>query len=522
MNKLLLVLTLLLLVLPQYSHAQATTPMPSANTEVSVNADNIEQLIKTLESETARKEFIDNLKTLKDAADNQDGEKSEEKSAEETEAAVEDAALSLTDKLGLDSQTESFIASYEQFLEDTNLNSSTVGKLILSLLAFTGMFVLFFINQKFCFALRNRLLKLKDKYSLTHDRFRIYARFLRYSGYVLIGCLFIFTLLTIWDLSGYGFLTLDQTKAITMYALNIIFVLALALLLWEGVNSVLEYSVGKMDAEQCNRIQTLMPIIRNILFMVFVVIFTLILLSEIGINILPLLAGAGIFGIAVGFGAQTMVKDFLTGFIIIMEDLIQVGDVAKVGDRIGLVEKVTVRKVQLRDLAGIVYTVPFSEISIIENYTKEFSYYILDVGVAYREDTDEVVGLLREIDEEMREDDNFKDLILSPIEILGVDQFADSAVVIKARIKTRPIKQWDVGREFNRRMKYKFDEHGVEIPFPHQTIYFGEDKEGNAPAGQIMLQQEKAQKKKALPKKKKKVEEPEPEIEERDGRGDNG
>ena len=233
--------------------------------------------------------------------------------------------------------------------------------------------------------------------------------------------------------------------------------------------------------------QTLLPIVRNVLFFVFSILFTLVLLSELGVDIMPLLAGAGVVGIAVGFGAQTMVKDFLTGFIIIMEDLIQVGDVATLGDKTGIIEKITIRKVQMRDLDGTVYTVPFSEISVVSNLTKEYSYYLMDIGIAYREDPDEVIGYLREIDEEMREDENFKDLILEELHILGVDQFGDSAIIIKARIKTLPIKQWDVGREFNRRMKYKFDKHGIEIPFPHQTLYFGEDKKGHAPPAYIKM-----------------------------------
>jgi small conductance mechanosensitive channel len=264
----------------------------------------------------------------------------------------------------------------------------------------------------------------------------------------------------------------------------------LAVAVWEGVNAVLDNILHRADYKESMRLQTVMPIIRNVIFIGFMVMFTLILLSELGINVIPLMAGAGVLGIAIGFGAQTMVKDFLTGFTIILEDLIQVGDVVTLGGKTGLIEKITIRKVQMRDLSGIVYTIPFGDVTIIENMTKNFSYYVMDIGVAYREDTDEVVALLREIDEDMRQDENFKNLILEPIEILGVDAFADSAVIIKARIKTRPIKQWDVGREFNRRMKYKFDEHGIEIPFPHQTIYFGVDKDGTAPPAPIKIEKE--------------------------------
>jgi len=135
----------------------------------------------------------------------------------------------------------------------------------------------------------------------------------------------------------------------------------------------------------------------------------------------------------------------------------------------------------------VVHTIPFSSISTISNLTKEFSFYVFDVGVAYREDVDEVIKVLHEIGEELIADPEFNALIKDPLEVFGVDRFDDSAVVIKARIKTMPIKQWTVGREFNRRMKNKFDELGIEIPFPHQTIYFGEDKTGSAPPAHVEI-----------------------------------
>jgi small-conductance mechanosensitive channel len=143
--------------------------------------------------------------------------------------------------------------------------------------------------------------------------------------------------------------------------------------------------------------------------------------------------------------------------------------------------------VRLRDLSGTVHTIPFSAISTVSNLTKDFSYYLFNVAVAYREDVDEVMGVLRAIGREMQEDPEFRPLILEPLEILGLDTFADSAVIVKARIKTLPIKQWSVGREFNRRMKRRFDELGIEIPFPHTTLYFGADKKGRAPAAQVVL-----------------------------------
>nr|WP_277602523.1 mechanosensitive ion channel family protein [Parahaliea mediterranea] len=215
---------------------------------------------------------------------------------------------------------------------------------------------------------------------------------------------------------------------------------------------------------------------------VLVLFAGMVLLSEVGINVVPLLAGAGVLGIAIGFGAQTLVKDFLTGFTIIAEDLVHIGDVVTVGGRTGEVMRLTIRKIELRALDGTVHTVPFSEISVVDNLTKDYSYYMLNVGIAYREDTDAVVDCLLEVDRALREDRGFSHLILEPLEVLGVDRFGDSAVVIKARSKTRPHDKWTVGREFNRRMKYAFDERNIEIPFPHQTLYIGEDKHGRPQA----------------------------------------
>jgi small conductance mechanosensitive channel len=194
-------------------------------------------------------------------------------------------------------------------------------------------------------------------------------------------------------------------------------------------------------------------------------------------------------GLAVGFGAQTLVKDVINGLFILLQDLISVGDVAVFGDKGGLVEAVGLRTVTLRDLAGNVHVIPNSSIETVTNMTKGYSRYVFDVGVAYRENVDEVMEVLRELGEEMQNDPTYKEDILEPLEILGVDSFADSAVIIKARITTKPIRQWAVGREFNRRMKKAFDERGIEIPFPHHTIYMGEPKEALAPALQVHLEE---------------------------------
>ncbi|MGD9975113.1 MAG: mechanosensitive ion channel family protein, partial [Desulfatirhabdiaceae bacterium] len=233
------------------------------------------------------------------------------------------------------------------------------------------------------------------------------------------------------------------------------------------------------------RLRTLLPLIRKALSIVLTVMVMMILLSEFGVNIGPLLAGAGIIGLAVGFGAQKLVQDVITGIFILLEDAVGIGDVVTVAGVGGLVEDISIRSIRLRDLSGNVHTIPFSSVDTVTNMTRLYSYYVIDIGVAYREDTDQVSDVCREIVENMRSEPEFNPDILEPLEILGVDRFDDSAVIIKARIKTRPIRQWAVGREFNRRMKKRFDELGIEIPFPHQTIYFGVGKDGKAPPAHL-------------------------------------
>jgi len=466
MHTILLFLTFFFLAMPV--GAQEVSP-----SENSLTDQEIADLLTTLEDPAKRDAFIENLKNLHQAQ--------EEIKGEETLPA-------LSKTLKLDEGTSKFMKAYDRFLEATGLTGTALGKIGLSAITVLVTFVLLFVIRKLGVLLRSRVMAIKEKLGLQHGRLRLYSRLLRYTGYILVSLLSLYTLNVIWDMMDMSFMAGDIFGGFVAQILSVALIILIAILLWEVLNAVLDNIVHRAGYKDSMRLQTVMPIVRNVLLIVFGVLFILVLLSELGINIIPLLAGAGVLGIAVGFGAQTMVKDFLTGFTIILEDLIQVGDVATLGGKTGLIEKITIRKVQMRDLSGIVYTVPFSDVGIIENWTKQYSYYLMDIGVAYREDTDEVIALLREVDEDLRQDENFKDLILEPIEILGVDAFADSAVIIKARIKTRPIKQWEVGREFNRRMKYKFDEHGIEIPFPHQTLYFGVDKQGKAPPAPVIIE----------------------------------
>jgi moderate conductance mechanosensitive channel len=235
------------------------------------------------------------------------------------------------------------------------------------------------------------------------------------------------------------------------------------------------------DVEFQKRAATLRSVVQYLLSTVIIAVAAMMVLGQLGVEIGPVLAAAGVVGVAVGFGAQTLVQDVISGFFILLEDQLRVGDVVEVAGKGGLVERVNLRMTILRDLSGNVHYVRNGQINIVTNMTKEFSFYVFDIGVAYREDVDEVMSVIREIDESMRADEAFGGDILAPIEILGVDQFADSSVIVKARTKTVPIQQWRIGREFNRRLKKRFDELGIEIPFPHVTLYMGADKAGNAP-----------------------------------------
>lgn len=234
-------------------------------------------------------------------------------------------------------------------------------------------------------------------------------------------------------------------------------------------------------AAQVKRAETLSHVIRDVGRVAVLAVTILMILSELGLNLGPLLAAAGIGGLAIGFGAQNIVKDVLSGFFILLEDSIGVGDVVKIAGVGGLVEEVRLRTIRLRDLSGNVHVIPNGNIDKVMNMTKDYSYYLFNLGVAYREDVDEVMAVVQEIAEGLRADQNFAADILEPLEMLGVDQFADSAVIIKCRIKTQPIKQWRIGREMNRRIKKVFDAKGIEIPFPHHTLYWGEPKQGTPP-----------------------------------------
>jgi len=226
--------------------------------------------------------------------------------------------------------------------------------------------------------------------------------------------------------------------------------------------------------ESTKRIETLTGILHGIIKIILWSVYIMMILQKFGINIAPILASAGIIGLAIGFGAQELVRDFISGFFMILENQIRTGDVAIINGTGGLVEKIELRTVTLRDFSGVVHIFQNGKISNISNMTKDWSAMVFDIGVAYKENTQLVMDVMKEVGDGLYNDPEFKDNILEPIEIFGLDKFADSAIVIKARLKTKPIMQWSIGREYRKRLKEAFDARNIEIPFPHTTVYWGE------------------------------------------------
>ncbi len=229
--------------------------------------------------------------------------------------------------------------------------------------------------------------------------------------------------------------------------------------------------------ERADRANTLAGVFHNAGTMTIMVGGTLMICEEVGIAVGPLLGGAAVFGLAIAFGAQNLIRDYFYGFVILLENQYKLNDVLKIGDIAGQVERITLRMTVLRDLEGRVHFIPNGKIDSVTNMTHGWSRALLDVSVAYKEDADRVMDVLMELAAALRRDEKFGPLITDDAEMLGVDQLADSAVTIRFIMKTRPLQQWAVRRELLRRIKRKFDDLGIEIPFPHRTIYHRQTSE---------------------------------------------
>lgn len=223
------------------------------------------------------------------------------------------------------------------------------------------------------------------------------------------------------------------------------------------------------------RAQTLGSLLTNVALIVVVTITALTVLDTF-LDIGPILASVGVLGLAVSFGAQSLVKDVISGTFMLLEGQFGIGDVVRIGDTSGLVERITLRTTILRDLHGVVHIIPNGTIERVSNLTKTWSRAVLDIGVAYKEDVDGVIAVLRETGEAFHKDEEWGALLVEPPDVLGVEQFADSSVVIRMTAKTLPLKQWEVARELRRRIKKRFDAEGIEIPFPHVSFYWGENQ----------------------------------------------
>lgn len=260
-----------------------------------------------------------------------------------------------------------------------------------------------------------------------------------------------------------------------------------------GAYAVLKAVIGRFLAREIDetdpvvrrlreqRAQTVASLLVNVALIVVVTV-TMLMILGLFFDIGPLLASVGVLGLAISFGAQSLVKDIITGTFMLIEGQFGIGDVVRVGDTAGMVEKITLRTTILRDLHGIVHIIPNGEITRVSNMTKTWSRAVLDIGVAYKEDVDRVIALLGELGRELHADEEWGPLIVEEPNVLGVEAFADSAVVIRMMAKTLPLKQWDVSRELRRRIKKRFDAEGVEIPFPHVTFYWGDGQVPAVPA----------------------------------------
>jgi small-conductance mechanosensitive channel len=283
-------------------------------------------------------------------------------------------------------------------------------------------------------------------------------------------------ILQAWGVNSLGWLVSNGlggrlVSAIATFALTVFG----ALLAWEIINSLIERHLARLSRDnqlaRSARLRTLLPMIRTSLLIVMLVVIGFTLLSEIGVNIAPLLAGAGVIGLAIGFGSQKLVQDIITGMFLLLENTMQVGDVIELAGRSGVVENLSVRTIRLRDLDGSVHIIPFSAVTTVTNMTRDFGYAVVDVTMGQNQDPDRIADILREITRDMRSEGRWRSAIRDELEVLGVERFVDQGWVLRTRIRTQPNDRWAVGREFNRRVKYRFDQLGIDRPLPSYRVF---------------------------------------------------
>ncbi|MGY2282081.1 mechanosensitive ion channel domain-containing protein [Pseudomonas gingeri] len=307
-----------------------------------------------------------------------------------------------------------------------------------------------------------------------HKRHALYSERLKSFCYTLVHLfvwlVFIELGLRVWGMSLIRF-TEGEGHEVSVRLFSLGGTLIFAWLVWILSDTAVHHALTRSRKGLANaRAQTMMPLIRNVLFVAIFIIALIVALANMGMNVTPLLAGAGVIGLAIGFGAQSLVADLITGLFIIIEDSLAIDDYVDVGGHLGTVEGLTIRTVRLRDIDGIVHTIPFSEIKSIKNYSREFGYAIFRVAIPYNMPIDDAIKLMRDVGQKMRTDPLQRRNIWSPLEIQGVESFESGSAILRARFKTAPIKQWEVSRAFNLSLKRTMDEAGLDLATPRLSV----------------------------------------------------
>jgi small conductance mechanosensitive channel len=318
---------------------------------------------------------------------------------------------------------------------------------------------------------------LKARFPMLEQRANRYLPIVVRLAAVGIYGLAVLAVLQAWHISSFSWFATPVGRRVGGAILSIALVVGLAVVAWEMLAAAIERNLAALDHEGAPsraRRRTLLPLLRTAMACVIVAIAGLIVLSQVGINIAPLLAGAGVIGVAIGFGSQALIKDIITGLFILVEDQIAVGDIVDVGkEHAGVVEAISVRTIRLRDQGGVVHTVPFSEVTSVKNLTRDFAFAVARVTIAYGEDVDRVVELLRGVCDELAEDAELGPLIIDRFDYQGVDSLNEFSVVLLLRVRTQPGKQWVVGRALNRRIRDAFEQHGIAMRDPSPVVVTG-------------------------------------------------
>ena len=325
-----------------------------------------------------------------------------------------------------------------------------------------------------CMVINGLVRRHSQKPQRGHKRHALYSERLKSFVYTLahliVWLVFIELGLRVWGMSLISF-TEGEGHEISVKLFSLGGTLLFAWLIWILSDTAVHHALTRSRKGLANaRAQTMMPLIRNVLFVAIFIIALIVALANMGMNVTPLLAGAGVIGLAIGFGAQSLVADLITGLFIIIEDSLAIDDYVDVGGHLGTVEGLTIRTVRLRDIDGIVHTIPFSEIKSIKNYSREFGYAIFRVAIPYNMDIDDAIKLMREVGQKMRNDPLQRRNIWSPLEIQGVESFESGSAILRARFKTAPIKQWEVSRAFNLSLKRHLDEAGLDLATPRLSV----------------------------------------------------